>query len=165
MPKGVYEHKKEKIEIDFENGKIYRLKADGTKKEVGHKRKDEYLGFRLNSKTVSCHRYIYEQFHKCKIPENMVINHINHIRNDNRICNLELVSIQHNSQYRNLEYSKKNLTGEKNIYFNKNAKKYQVRFYIDKVNKSFGYFSNLKEAKIRRDQVKKELNALGHYFT
>lgn len=44
------------------------------------------------------HRLVYEA-HCGKIPKGKVINHINGIRSDNRICNLEAISIVDNVRH------------------------------------------------------------------
>ena len=51
----------------------------------------------LKRKCVFVHRFIYECYHGI-IPDGMVIDHINDIRDDNRLCNLQLVTQQQNSQ-------------------------------------------------------------------
>jgi hypothetical protein len=76
-----------------ENGKV----ISSTGKSVGRNRHG-YLGisFRLNKKVyqVRNHRFIYYYFNK-EIPEQ--IDHINRIRNDNRLENLRIVTNQENA--------------------------------------------------------------------
>jgi hypothetical protein len=43
---------------------------------------------------------LYEKYHEKSIEDGMTINHINGIKDDNRICNLEAVSHKHNQQHR-----------------------------------------------------------------
>jgi len=151
---------KHKIEIDFDKGIIYRLFKNNVKKEVGFRNEDGYMSFTLNGKNVSNHRFIYEQFHNIKLKSEEHINHKNHIRNDNRITNLEVVSHQQNMQYQGCTTSN---TGYKNIYYRKDKNKYQVLFSFNNKSKHFGYFHTLSEAIIRRNQVIKTLNEEFNY--
>lgn len=56
-----------------------------------------YLQITINKKSYKAHRIIYETF--CgSIPENYVIDHINTIRNDNRLENLRCVTVEENNR-------------------------------------------------------------------
>ena len=46
-------------------------------------------------KTIGVHRFIFECHHHL-IPPHMVIDHINDVKDDNRLCNLQLLSHQEN---------------------------------------------------------------------
>lgn len=50
-----------------------------------------YKIIRANGKTMSEHKYVWEQYHGPK-PDNMTIHHINGNTKDNRIENLRLVT-------------------------------------------------------------------------
>ena len=56
--------------------------------------------------TVYVHRFIYECYNGV-IPDGMVIDHINDIKDDNRVKNLQLMTPQHNSKKaaKNRDYS------------------------------------------------------------
>ena len=49
----------------------------------------------IKHKTVRVHRFIYECYNGL-IPDDMVIDHINDIKDDNRLCNLQLMTQQQN---------------------------------------------------------------------
>lgn len=53
------------------------------------------------------------------------IDHINGIRNDNRICNLRIASFEQNS--RNIKVHSDGKSGYKGVTFNKGCKKWQVQ--------------------------------------
>jgi len=48
-------------------------------------------------KTVYVHRFVYECFNGL-IPKDKVIDHVNNIKDDNRLCNLQLLTPQQNSK-------------------------------------------------------------------
>lgn len=86
------------------NSEIYvsnygRVKNISTNKIIkGSIRTDGYHQVKLLSlenKAILTHRLVWEVFNG-KIPENMLINHKNGIKNDNRLENLELVTHQEN---------------------------------------------------------------------
>ena len=62
-------------------------------------------------KTCIAHKFIYECYHGI-IPNNMVIDHINNIKDDNRIKNLQLMTQQDNclksAKHRDYEFAANN---------------------------------------------------------
>lgn len=64
-------------------------------------------------KTYLVHRLVWEAFNG-QIPENMQVNHINEIKSDNRLLNLNLMTAKENSNWgtRNERVSKKKINGK-----------------------------------------------------
>ena len=81
-----------------ENGNIIHiLKKIPTK---GNKQRNGYMGCRIRKygggfESYKIHRFIYECFNGL-IPEGKVIDHINNDKEDNRLCNLQLLTPQQN---------------------------------------------------------------------
>ena len=65
--------------------------------EIGYIDADGYVKIKLHFKHYHAHRIIWI-IHNGKIPPNLEIDHINCIRNDNRIENLRLVTHKENMQ-------------------------------------------------------------------
>ena len=72
----------------------------------------------------------------------MVVDHINDIRNDNRLKNLQIVTHRFNCFKTQLKYTSK----YKGVSWKKDAKKWRARINIDNKVKELGYFSNEMEA-------------------
>jgi len=122
------------------------------------------------------HRIIWFLFNG-KIPKNLWIDHMNGIRNDNRIENLRTVLPSVNC--RNRTMSKNNITGFNNISYYEGFSKtgvfisrYTVRVNVDRSSKTFG-FSCIKYGKEqalalaikKQAELVKEANENGAGFT
>ena len=157
------------IIYDFENGYIYQRITDITggyrlKAHIyircGSKQKNGYIFYNQ----LRIHRLLYEKYHNIKLEKNQLIDHINQIKDDNRIENLRLVNNQFNQQNRGKQEN--NTSGHKNIYWDKSMNKWMVQIQINQKKLHFGRFKTLEEAIERRDEVIKELNEKnGYIFT
>lgn len=105
-----------------------------------------YVVLRINGLRHLAHRVIWEMVNG-KIPEGMQIDHINHVRTDNRINNLRLVSIQCNQK--NLSMNKRNKTGITGVTINKDGKYFSQIGFLGKT-KSLGYYDNIFDAACAR---------------
>ena len=143
---------KEEISIDYNLGKIYRKKKDGSFKEIGNTR-NGYLIFRLEGRCLSCHRFIYENYFNVKLLPNEEIDHINRIKDDNRIQNLRIVNRSQNNQ--NKPKHKNCSSKYKGVCWKKNRNKWQAQIQFDGKKKHLGYFDDEIEAvKIYNKYVK-----------
>lgn len=101
---------------------------------------DGYICIGINKKLYLAHRlawlYIYNE-----LPKNN-IDHINGIKNDNRISNLKDVSQRQNGQNRK-EHRNNRLVG---CYFNKNRNKWQAQIKINKNQIYLGLYNTEQEA-------------------
>ena len=74
---------------------IKKVPTKGAKKHNGYLMVGVRKHAQPSYKTYHVHRFIYECFNGV-IPEGKVIDHINNIKDDNRLCNLQLVTPQQN---------------------------------------------------------------------
>ena len=83
-------------------GRIRSLKFGKVKILKPFGKKNDYLRIELNKdgkrKRYSVHSLVYEAFNG-EIPEDMQVNHINEIKTDNSLWNLNLMSPKENSNY------------------------------------------------------------------
>lgn len=104
-----------------------------------------YIRVALFRKPVMAHRFAWESING-PIPDGMQIDHINHIRDDNRIDNLRMVTHKENSQ--NIKKPSSNTSGHIGVSFNKRKSMWQA--YIGGARtgtrKHLGYFENIGDA-------------------
>jgi len=83
-------------------------------------------------------------------PEDLVVDHINRNRLDNRRENLRIVSQQENGM--NLSMSKRNKSGVAGVHWNKTRDKWQAQISYKYKHIFLGYFEKLEDAtKTRKD--------------
>ena len=101
----------------YKDGKLYWKVSTSNRvkvgQEVGNKRPDGYRELKYNGTRVLAHRLIWEMFNG-SIAEGLQIDHINGIRDDNRINNLRLVTNAQNQLNSKLKPSNK--LGIKGVY-------------------------------------------------
>jgi hypothetical protein len=107
-------------EFMYKDGKLYRwIKTKKDYREIGRKTSKGYkqLIGHLDGKEITCvaHRLIYAYFNNLdELPSDLEINHINGIKDDNRIENLELVTPSENQKHAYSTGLKKHQNGEEN---------------------------------------------------
>lgn len=111
----------------------------------------KYYSIRINKKSYLCHRlawlYIYGYF-----PKNQ-IDHINHNRGDNRICNLREVTMQENK--RNSPIPSNNTSGTIGVYWHKQRQKWLASIKVNKKQLSLGIYKNKEDAIKARKHAEK----------
>lgn len=109
-----------------------------------------YLSTRINCKSYLSHRlawlYVYGQF-----PEND-IDHINHIRSDNRIKNLRVVINKENCKNKLLQSN--NTSGVAGVTWYKRDKKWLTQINYNGKTITLGLFKNINDAKKAREKAK-----------
>ena len=110
----------------------------------------EYVIIRINNKNYKAHRltwlYIYGEFPKQEI------DHINHKKDDNRLCNLREATRLENG--RNMVIYKSNKSGIPGVFWYNGRKKWVVHIKVNGKNKHIGYFKDLEDAKEARKEAK-----------
>lgn len=102
----------------------------------------------IKGKQKSLHRYIMNP------SDNMVVDHINHDRLDNRRSNLRICTQQQNSW--NTSISKNNKTGKTGVSYIKEYDSWQVVIYVDGKNKYIGRYKSKEEAIKVREEVEEK---------
>ncbi len=124
----------------YEEGHLYNKVSRGNKAIVGSRSGtmtlDGYIQVGIKGKIYKTHRIIYEML-KGEIPKGLEIDHINRIRDDNRIENLRLVTRQQNQWNNNA----------KGYSWNKLLSKWQVRIKVNDKSKHLGLFNMEQEAR------------------
>jgi hypothetical protein len=136
---------KEKLHYNPDTGifiwkvSIGKVKPDQVAGFIG---KNGYRIIRVNSKNYISHRlawlYVYGKFPS-------VIDHINCIRNDNRLCNLRECTNQQN-QWNQKNYST-NTSKVKGVSWNTKLQKWKVGIRTEIGRIHLGYFKSLDDAK------------------
>lgn len=109
------------------------------------------------------HRTIYEKFYGV-ILNNLQVDHINNIKDDNRLINLQNLTAQQNIQ-KQLK-NKKNTSGYKGISWDKSRCKWSSQIVYNGKKIHLGYFQNIEDAKNAYNEKAKYLNDIHdcHYI-
>lgn len=107
--------------------------------------RDGYIRIRINGKLELAHRLAWNMHY----PDNPVtadeqIDHINHNRTDNRICNLRKATNTENS--RNASLGSNNTSGALGVWFEKRRNKWAVEIKVDRKKIHIGQFENFEDA-------------------
>lgn len=113
---------------------------------------DGYKRTKLFKKNILVHRLIWIMQYGYN-PKNQ-IDHINHVRDDNRLCNLREVTNTINQQ--NTCISTRNSSGALGVHFRKDKKRWVARITINKKRKQLGTFQNFEDAVKCRKRYEKE---------
>src|SRR5574343_591059 len=116
---------------------------------------DGYRRVGINGKICMEHRIIMMLCFG-HIPENAEIDHINHVRNDNRLFNLRFVTRPENRK--NQSVSSKSTTGVTGVTFDKNRNKYRAQIGVNRKLIYLGMFDTLEEAAEARRQADRKFN-------
>jgi len=116
-----------------------------------------YLYFQLNKHRYKVHRVIWAMFNG-KIPEGFVVDHINQIRDDNRIENLRLATLSQN--HKNSNFKRSNATSKYiGVSFSRTERKWlaQINFPGERKTTRIGCFSEEEEAALAYNDFAREL--------
>ena len=142
--------------FEYRDGKLYRKVRRSNSKagqEAGWTGNKGYKIIGLDYKEVLVHRLIYLMHHGYA-PEK--IDHINGIRDDNRIENLREASCSENNY--NQKISVKNTSGCKNVSWNKARSKWAVRIVYDKRKVKQWYVDDFEFAELLAQQAREKFH-------
>ena len=117
--------------------------TDGKLKRLTCKNSRGYYYVKINGEMKSWHRLIYEYF-EGPIPEGFQVDHINNVRTDNRIENLQLLTNKENVRCRLKQ--KNNISGYPGVSWYKRDKKWRARININGKTKHLGLFESIEAA-------------------
>lgn len=144
--------------FEYRDGMIFRKKKTAQRTQVGERAGyahcDGYRQVSVNGKAKLEHRIIWEM-HNGQIPDGYQVDHINHVRNDNRIENLRLVS--HKENCRNMSLSPRNTSGFNGVQYNQMISKWLARIVFEGKVITIGYFEDFDEACAARKRKQDEL--------
>lgn len=116
-----------------------------------------YRKIKINHDSHQAHRIIWLMVYG-SFPD-FEIDHINGIRDDNRLINLR--SVTHAMNCRNRGMQSNNTSGTMGISWCKRSNQWLARIYVNGANKHLGYYTNLQEAAIARKNAE---NAHGYHI-
>lgn len=102
-----------------------------------------YVYFYYGGKSRLSHRVIWTKFNG-EIPDGFEVDHINHIRSDNRISNLRLVNRVENA--RNKSRASNNTSGVTGVSWIKSKGKWYAQIYVNGKTHNLGYYSDFNDA-------------------
>jgi hypothetical protein len=141
--------------FDYKEGKLYWKEDRGANKVKGlHAGSIDSNGYRvikIKNKMYKEHRLVFLYF-TGGLPK--ILDHINRNKEDNRIENLREVSDALNAQNRTTH--KNNVSGHKNVSYNKKRDCYYVRIMVEYTTKFIGTFKTLQEAKEVAETTRKQ---------
>ena len=122
--------------------------------EAGKYDKDGYIKVTIDGKTYLAHRLMWLYVHRVMPPDGVEVDHINHVRDDNRISNLRLAPFKsrHKNQH-NRSLGKNNTSGH--IGVRRAGEKWRAEIRIDGKKVSLGTHVLLEDAIAARKEAEK----------
>lgn len=116
--------------------------------------RDGYIRIRIGGKLELAHRLAWNMTYPGNpLTDAEQIDHINHIRTDNRICNLRKVTNTENS--RNSSIGRNNTSGALGVWLDKRRNKWIAEIKVDRKKIHLGQFSELSDAVKARKSAEK----------
>lgn len=125
-----------------------------TGKPVGYKNQKGYLRIDFRGKLYRAH-HIAWAFVMGEWPESM-LDHINQIKDDNRIENLRLATMHGNNVNRGVQSN--NTSGFRGVSWVKRRQKWRAMLYLKPKRKHLGYFDTAEEAGLAQYKALMEMN-------
>lgn len=152
-----FERANELFKYEPETGMLIRKVTTGNNRfhagtAAGCSSPDGYLRVRIDKVLYQVHRVCYLLAYG-SLPDGMQVDHVNHVRDDNRLCNIRLVDNTTNS--RNASIGKNNTTGVCGVWVDKRGvkKRYCAEIKVNRIKKFLGSYDTLEEAAAARGEA------------
>nr|UVY41951.1 MAG: zinc-binding loop region of homing endonuclease [Bacteriophage sp.]UWG30146.1 MAG: zinc-binding loop region of homing endonuclease [Bacteriophage sp.] len=120
---------------------------------AGAKHKSGYIQVRVLGKMMKAHRVVW-WINYGFIPDHLQIDHKNHVRDDNRVENLELKSNAEN--HKNMSLYKSNKSGAHGVRWNSKFNRWDVYIVVGGKKCYVGVFRSLDDAIAAKLQAEKD---------
>lgn len=140
----------------YDNGNFFWKKTKCNRVHIGQRAGGQSKsGYR---RIYVCGKRYYEHhlvwlYHYGKLPD-CQIDHINQIKDDNRVENLRLCPNNHSDNHQNMPIQSNNTSGYTGVTYDKNRNKWQSQIKINGKNKFLGRFDNIEDAVKFRNEGK-----------
>ena len=158
-----FEEAKELFIYDRETGVIkWRKRFNGRQRAdlvAGYtSSNDGYTKIRFKGKKYGAHRIAMLLAYGF-YGDGLQVDHINHIRGDNRLVNIRFVT--HADNGRNQSRSSNNISGTTGVHYHRASRKYRAQIHVDGVDIYLGLFATIEEAtEVRKAaEIKYKFNA------
>jgi hypothetical protein len=138
--------------MDYRDGVLYWKNSarDGWNgKSVGSKAENGYLVSRVDGELYKVHRLVW-LWHGKQLPK--ILDHINGVRDDNRIENLRSCDDAGNA--RNRKKPQNNSTGYSNVIWNKRNRNYNVQITVNRKKMHIGVFDDIELAALVAEEAR-----------
>lgn len=144
----------------YRDGKLYHRFSRGgapAGSEAGADHGNGYVIVGIEYSHFYRHRIVWEMFNG-PIPDGLFINHINGIRGDDRIENLELVTqALNNSSIKRKNLNVNNTSGVAGVYYCNTRNKWKADIIHNGRKYCLGSFDLFEDAVVAREQAEKEI--------
>lgn len=138
---------KEVLKYNKITGEFIRLVATSNRVKVGElagsiNKYNGYRQIRIDNERYQAHRLVWLYIHG-EFPKND-IDHINQIKDDNRISNLR--DVAHSENHKNRSLSNNNTSGVMGVYWDKRDNKWLAQIKVNDKQLHLGYFFDKEDA-------------------
>ena len=146
--------------FQYKSGLLYWKKRPAYNVKInlpaGNLERSGYIRIKIKNKSYLAHRLIFKIINNLE-PD--YIDHINNVKNDNRIENLQEITFSKNKLKGGLHLYKNNTSGHKGVNFDKRQKKWVARISVNKKRIRLGEYYDIRYAiAIRKAYEKHVLN-------
>lgn len=156
MTRELIDNIRDRLSYDHETGEFRWLKTTGRQiagSQGGTKQGNGYIQISIFGSKYLAHRLAWAMHYG--VWPGLQIDHINHIRDDNRIENLREATNKENS--RNVSVRRGSSTGVLGVSFNKGHRYYEAHIAINRKKKHIGWFKTMGEAVSARKEAERKL--------